>query len=102
MPNARVIERRALSIRQNDEHPLYALSLTADELLQIADVSRVSRDDVGALIGYQRDEVKSHVNEIVEYLNADDILFPNPIIIALASNARFKASRGPANADKYT
>ena len=92
--------KRALLIRQNDAHPLYTLSLTADELLEIAEISRVSRDDVGDLIGYQREEVKSHVNEIVEYLDGDDILFPNPIIIALNSGVKFRASRGPGGGDE--
>ena len=54
----------------------------------------MSRDEAGELIGYQRDEVKNHVDEIVEYLNEDDILFPNSIIIALSSAVRFKSSAG--------
>src|SRR5207249_8621043 len=82
-------------LRQNEGHPLYLLTMTADELFQIADISKVSRDDVGQLIGYQRDEVRNHVDEIVEYLNEDEVLFPNSIIIALSSAVRFKSSRGP-------
>lgn len=87
--------RRALQLRQDEGHPLYLLTMTADELFRIADISKVSRDDVGHLIGYQRDEVRNHVDEIVEYLNEDDVLFPNSIIIALSSAVRFKSSRGP-------
>src|SRR5207249_1364446 len=88
-------------LRQNEGHPLYLLTMTADELFQIADISKVSRDDVGQLIGYQRDEVRNHVDEIVEYLNEDNVLFPNSIIIALSSAVRFKSVRGPKplNAD---
>ena len=37
----------------------------------------------GDLIGYQRPEVRQHVQEITEYLDGDQVLFPNPIIIAL-------------------
>lgn len=87
--------RRALQLHQAEGHPLYLLTMTADELFHIADISKVSRDDVGRLIGYQRDEVRSHVDEIVEYLNEKDVLFPNSIIIALSSAVRFKSSRGP-------
>ncbi len=87
--------RRALRLQQDEGHALYLLTMTADELFQVADISKVSRDDVGQLIGYQRDEVRSHVDEIVEYLNEDDVLFPNSIIIALSSAVRFKSSRGP-------
>ncbi len=96
MPPARtLIRRRALRLVQHPDHPLYLFTLTAGELASIADVSRVSRDDTGKLIGYQRPEVKRHVNDIVTYLNSDAVLFPNPIILALSSRVDFTRSRGP-------
>jgi DGQHR domain-containing protein len=89
------LRRRALLLEQNPEHPLYLFSLTGDELLQIAEISRVSRDDAGKLIGYQRPEVRHHVEEIAEYLNGENVLFPNSIILALSSGVKFTRSRGP-------
>ena len=77
-----IIERRALRIDQNKKHPLYLFSLTGEELFSIADISRVSRSKAGKLIGYQRPEVKRHIAEIVEYLNTDEIIFPNSLILA--------------------
>ena len=74
--------------------PLYMFTLTAGEILQVADISRVSRDDLGELIGYQRPEVRQHIQEITDYLDSDQPLFPNPIIIALPSTVRFTCSRG--------
>jgi len=94
-----VLRRRALRIDQNRAHPLYLFSLTGEELLSIADISRVSRNDAGKLLGYQRPEVKRHVRDIVEYLNEKDILFPNSFILALSSTVRFIRSRGPEVAD---
>ena len=93
------IRRRALRIEQNDKHPLYVFCLTGDEILEVADISRLSRDDAGKLIGYQRADVKRHIQDIVEYLNSDDILFPNSLILALSSMVKFHASRGPLAAD---
>lgn len=90
-----VILRRAIRIEQHPKHPLYLFTLTASELLRLADVSRVSRDPAGALLGYQRPEVKKHVRNITEYLNGDQVLFPNSIILALSSDAVFKQVRGP-------
>ena len=75
--SATKIRRRALRLDQRGGHPLYLFSLIGEELLQIADISRVSRTEAGKLIGYQRPEVRRHVQDIVEYLNTDDILFPN-------------------------
>ncbi len=89
------IRRRALRLQQDDSHPLFVFSLTGEELLAIAEVSRITRSDVDKLIGYQRPEVKRHVQEIVTYLNGENVLFPNSIILALSSDVRFIRSRGP-------
>lgn len=89
------IRRRALRLTQSKEHPLYLFSLTGEEVLKIADISRVSRNDAGKLIGYQRSEVKTHIQGIIQYLNGKDVLFPNPLILAMTSRVRFVSSRGP-------
>jgi DGQHR domain-containing protein len=93
------LARRALKITQAGSAALYMFTLTAREVLQVADISRVSRDDVGELIGYQRPEVRGHIQEITDYLDSDEPLFPNPIIIALPSTVRFTCSRGPNVSD---
>ena len=95
MAEANEIRRRALRIEQDPEHPLYLFTMTGTELLEIADISRVSRDDAGKLLGYQRAEVKKHVQNIVDYLNSGKVLFPNAIILALSSDVKFRSSRGP-------
>jgi DGQHR domain-containing protein len=94
-----VLSRRALRVTQASAATLYMFSLTAAEILQVADISRASRDDVGELIGYQRPEVRQHIQEITDYLDGDEVLFPNPIIMALPSSVRFVCSRGPGNGD---
>src|SRR6185295_760905 len=90
-----VLRRRALRIDQNSGHPLYLFALTGEEILLIADISRVSRDDADRLLGYQRPELRQHIQDIVEYLDSDNILFPNAIILALSSRVKFTRSRGP-------
>jgi DGQHR domain-containing protein len=87
--------RRALRIDQNAEYPLYVFTLTGDELLQIAEISRISRDANGKLIGYQRPEVRRHIQDIVGYLDSGDVIFPNSIVLALTSDVVFRQSRGP-------
>lgn len=95
------ILRRALRIDQNPQHPLYMFTLTSDELMQVADISRITRDESGNLIGYQRPDVRQHVQNIVEYLNSGEIIFPNSIILALSSSVKFKQSRGPGTDDGF-
>jgi DGQHR domain-containing protein len=90
-----VIKRRATKLEQNNKMPLFQFALTSEEVLAVADISRLSRDDAGKLLGYQRPIVKKHVQDITEYLNSDAPLFPHPIIIAFSSRVSFVNSRGP-------
>ncbi|SRR6266571_3318749 len=85
----RVIRRPALRVEQDRRHPLYLFALTGEELLRIADIARVGRDDGGKLVGYQRPAVTRHVKNIAEYLDSDAVLFPNSLILALSGTARF-------------
>lgn len=81
-------------LEQNDAHPIYLFSLTGEEVLKIADIARVERDEQGKLAGYQRPEIKRHVEEILRYLESGQIIFPNSLILALSSTARFKRAAG--------
>jgi DGQHR domain-containing protein len=74
-------------------------SLTGAEILEVADISRLSRGDDGKLLGYQRPEVKKHVQDIVDYLDQEGGLFPNSIILALSSKIKFRGARGPRVGD---
>lgn len=81
--------------------PLYQFSLTGEEIATLADISRVSRDESGKLIGYQRAEVRKHIDGIVDYLDSDRPLLPNPIILAFNDQVRFVGGRGPSVSDGY-
>lgn len=93
------ITRRAIKLNQTPTTFVYQFALTGTELLSVADVSRISRDDTGKLIGYQRPEVRQHVQDIIEYLDGESVLFPHALIIALSSRVRFVSSRGPGVSD---
>ncbi|MFI6347995.1 DGQHR domain-containing protein DpdB [Streptomyces sp. NPDC050560] len=94
-----VIRRRALRIEQNPGIPLYVFALQAEEIDRVADVARISRDEAGKLFGYQRAEKKQHVKQILEYLDSENVLFPNGLILALPTSVRFRGSRGPNSTD---
>ncbi len=98
----KLIRRRALRIEQESEHPVYMFALTGEEIQLIADISRVSRSTNGRLLGYQRPEVRRHIQNIVEYLNSEQVLFPHAIILALSSKASFQIGRGPKAGDPLT
>src|SRR3954447_5603042 len=93
------LERRALKVLQGGETPLYLFTLAAEEIDLVADVARISRDEAGKLIGYQRPEKQKHVKQIQEYLDSEDPLFPNGLILALPPEVRWRSSRGPSTSD---
>jgi DGQHR domain-containing protein len=89
-----VLTRRVIQLAQTKETAIYLFALTGEELLAVADVSRISRDEAGKLLGYQRPEVKRHVRDIVDYLDGEHVLFPHAVIVAFSSKVKFTSSRG--------
>jgi DGQHR domain-containing protein len=97
-----VVKRCALRVDQNRNQPLYLLTLTTRDLSAIADINRIGRDSRGKLVGYQRTQVKRHIKNIVDYLDSDQPLFPNPLVLALPGNTRFRPVRGAATGDPHS
>jgi len=73
---------------------VYAFFLRGKDLLTIADIRRAIRGKKHAFEGFQRREIRDHVNEITRYLDNGGTLFPNAIILALEPNLKFDRSRG--------
>lgn len=86
---------RALRTHQGKGIEVYAFFIYGSDITSIADISRVTRDDDDELKGFQRSEIKNHVKSITEYLNSNNALFPNSIILALGKEVEFRQSRGP-------
>ena len=85
---------RALRTRQAGDIDVYSFFLPGSEILKIASISRMSRDEFQDLQGFQRKEIKEHVKKIVEFLDSGPVLFPNAIILALSSEVIFTRARG--------
>ena len=87
---------RALRTQQGGDVDVFSFFLHGTDVPRVADISRVYRDDEDSLKGFQRKEIRRHVNGIVEYLEQGTVLFPNAIILALSPEIEFRQSRGPA------
>ncbi|MFS2213971.1 DGQHR domain-containing protein DpdB [Telluria sp. Tellsp104] len=85
---------RALHTTQGAGLDVYAFFIRGGDIMKIADISRVERDEHDLLKGFQRPEIQQHVKEIVEYLDQGNVLFPNSLILAMSPEVRFTASRG--------
>ena len=98
VPRRKTIRRHALRLNQHPTLPLFLFSLTAHEVADVAGVSRIGRDDSDQLVGYQRPEVRRHIQNITSYLDSEEVLFPNSIILAFSSSVKFSPS-GPSDAE---
>jgi DGQHR domain-containing protein len=85
---------RALHATQGADVDVYAFFMRGADIVRIADISRLGRDEQERLHGFQRPEIRSHVKGIVDYLNQGSVLFPNAIIVAMSPEVHFAASRG--------
>lgn len=85
---------KAIRAEQGAKTSVYAFFLEGSDITRIADISRLRRDDK-ELKGFQRGEIRAHVNAITEFLDSGPVLFPNAIILALSPEVEFTLSRGP-------
>src|SRR5690606_12782374 len=51
------------------------------------------------LEGYQRPEVLAHINQIRDYLESDNPLLPNAIVVAFDDTVKFKPNPGTSGSD---
>lgn len=85
---------RALHTTQGAGLDVYAFFIKGEDIVRVADISRIERDTSDTLKGFQRPEIRQHVKGIVDYLNQGEVLFPNAIILAMSPEVKFAASRG--------
>jgi DGQHR domain-containing protein len=87
---------RALRTQQAKGVDVFGFFMPGGKITQVADISRLERDEDDQLKGFQRREIRNHVKGIVDYLNQGGVLFPNAVILALSSEVKFVRSRGPS------
>ena len=89
-PKTRVLRFPALEVRQGDNRRLFSFAVDGKQLHEFCTISRVSRHEGKGLNGYQRPEVVSHINQIREYLESDNPILPNAIVVAFDESVCFK------------
>ena len=90
MPDQEMMELPAIAIRQGGRRELYAFAVEGKRLHEFAQVSRLGRDESEKIAGYQRPEVLSHIAEIRNYLESEEPMLPNTIVVAFDSRVHFK------------
>jgi DGQHR domain-containing protein len=82
----------AVEIRQGPRRVLYSFAVDGKLLPSFTTVSRIHREDNKQIEGYQRPEVISHIAEIRNYLESEDPMIPNALVVAFDRRVRFEAA----------
>ena len=80
----------ALSARQAPDHDVFVFAAEPQQVLKFAQIERVGRNDKGELKGFQRHQISSHIKDIRTYLERDDALLPNALIVAFLHGVTLK------------
>src|SRR5438046_1361628 len=90
----------ALEIRQTSTRTLYTFAVDGKLLPKFATVSRIHRDEAAEIGGYQRPEVISHIRAIQRYVESDDPVVPNALVVACDRRVKFEPAVD--NAEGYS
>jgi len=78
----------AIQFRQN-ENLLYTFIINGKKIPLFASIARIKRGEHQELAGYQRPQVISHIGEIRHYLESQNSMIPNAIVIAFDERVKF-------------
>lgn len=78
-----------LVIKQHNKI-IYSIKVKGGEILDFASISRIRRNEEGVLEGYQRTEVTRHIEEITTYLNTDNAILPNAVVVCFSKDIKFE------------
>src|SRR5262245_47859027 len=93
-PRTDCLRLPALRVIQGRDRVLYSFAIDGKLVPSFAAVSRIGRDGAQRIAGYQRPEVLSHIAEIKSYLESDNPLVPNAVVVAFDPTIRFDPSGG--------
>jgi DGQHR domain-containing protein len=86
----------AIEIIQGRNRRSFSFAVDGKLLPQFTDVSRVARDEGNAVTGYQRPEVLSHISQIRKYLESENPMLPNAIVVAFDRSVVFESKDPPS------
>lgn len=79
----------AIEIVQGRGRRVFAFPVDGKLLPRFASVTRIARSESDGVTGYQRPEVLSHISQIRKYLESNDPMLPNAIVVAFDRSVRF-------------
>ena len=89
----------AIEFRQGPTRRLYSFAIDAKVIPRVAVVSRIQRDESAQIAGYQRPEAGVHIRAIRDYVESEDPLIPNALVIAFDTRVHFEPKEDDGGVD---
>lgn len=89
MANDNMVYVPALAISQSRDKVIYSFGIDGKVLIELADISHIGRDEDGKLKGYQRHQVRKHIQGIRDYIESESPMIPNAVVIAFSPQVTF-------------
>ncbi|GIH72016.1 DGQHR domain-containing protein DpdB [Sphaerimonospora thailandensis] len=96
MADRHTLRLPALEVRQGSRR-IYCFAVDGKRLHEFAAVSRIRRDPEDQLQGYQRPEVANHIRAIQRYLESENPMLPNALVLAFDSRVIFEPAASSAD-----
>ncbi len=90
----KTISFQCLVAQQSSSYQVVSFVAKAKDIEKFAQITRIGRDNKGSLFGFQRSQIGHHIQEIHDYLEKDDSVLPNALIVAFVSGAKINVKEG--------
>jgi DGQHR domain-containing protein len=84
----------AIKAEQSPQHTVFSFAASAAQVFEMARIERAGRSDAGVLSGFQRPQIAAHIHEIRDYLEREDAVLPNSVVLAFTDKVKIQASNG--------
>jgi len=85
----KTVKYPAIQVKQGKK-TVYTFKANGKHILDFASIARIKRNEDGVLVGYQRILVTKHVEEIASYLDTEEAMLTNSIVISFDDNVKFE------------
>lgn len=73
---------------------MFSFAASAAQIFEIGRIERAGRNDTGILSGFQRPQIAAHIHEIRDYLEREDAVLPNSIVLAFTDHVTVHPAKG--------
>jgi DGQHR domain-containing protein len=73
---------------------VFSFAASAAQVFEMGRIERAGRSEAGILNGFQRPQIAAHIHEIRDYLEREDAVLPNSIVLAFIDRVKVTRVQG--------